>query len=288
VSFGGDGVDIFATPTYGSVTLSGGFVPDPHSVALTAGGGEEASAVASGCVGSIASAPDYNLYYTPGSLPLYFSAAGDRDLTLVINAPDGSWLCDDDGADSPLDPGIRLDKPESGLYNIWVGTYGDDLADATLHISELDFHDTMLASGSGSSGGMLDFSAPSNYGSADLTAGFKPDPYTVSLTPGGSIDANTVDSSCRGQVTSAPDFNLYFTGNGGALFMWAESGEDTTLVVNTPNGSWVCDDDSSSGLNPGVSFYGAASGRYDVWVGRYSGGASGSATLNISESSYPN
>ena len=283
-----DGVDIFAEPNYGSVTLSGGFVPDPHSVSVLAGGSQDASYLDDTCRGYISGAPDYNLHFTPGSLPLYFSATGPNDLTLVVNLPDGSWACDDDGADNPLDPGIRLDKPASGLYNIWVGTYGEDYADSTLHISETGYHDTMIGGDFSGSGGMIDYSLSANYGDIYLSAGFKPDPHTVSLTPGGSIDASSVNSDCRGQVTAAPDYKLHYDVGGGPLYIWADSSDDTTLVINTPSGSWVCDDDSAAGLNPGVSFFGAESGRYDIWVGRYSGGASGSATLNISEAPYPN
>ena len=63
--------------------------------------------------------------------------------------------------------------------------------------------------------------------------------------------------------------------------------KDTTLVINTPSGEWICDDDSSTGVNPGVGFKAPEEGLYDIWVGRYEGGASGTATLNISEATFP-
>ena len=31
-----------------------------------------------------------------------------------------------------------IENPEEGLYNIWVGTYGNRNASATLYLSEID------------------------------------------------------------------------------------------------------------------------------------------------------
>ena len=57
------------------------------------------------------------------------------DTTLVINAPDGEWYCDDDGAGYP-NPELTFASPMSGQYDIWVGTYGGGNANATLQILE--------------------------------------------------------------------------------------------------------------------------------------------------------
>jgi hypothetical protein len=227
--------------------------------------------------------PDFNLEYTAGGLPLYLSASSGDDLTLLVNSPDGSWYCDDDSGAGPLDPGLSWVKPQSGTYNIWVGRLStSDLVDATLHISEVSYHAT--GSGSGSSG--IDLTAAPVYGDVTLSSGFTPDPYTLSLTPGGSNDASTVDATCTGQVGSAPDVDLYYTSGNLPLYIYVQSGDDTTLVINTPDGDWICDDDAGAGLNPGVSFKAPESGRYDIWVGRF-GDAGGSATLNISEVQFP-
>jgi hypothetical protein len=126
-------------PPYGSISLSAGFTPDPHTQQIAAGGSINASVVAPSCVGWIAQAPDYRVNWTAGStgLPLIFSVASDSDTTLVINGPDGTWYCDDDGGEG-LNPSIRFDGPASGQYDIWVGTYASgDLQSSTLHVSEL-------------------------------------------------------------------------------------------------------------------------------------------------------
>ncbi len=129
--------DINADPIYETVDLAGGFPDDPYVVYLSSGGTNDASRLGSGCRGYIANAPDVRLYFDPGSLPLIISVASRADTTLVINAPDGRWYCDDDGGEG-LNPSVAFQNPMYGRYEIWVGTYGGtDLNDAELNISEL-------------------------------------------------------------------------------------------------------------------------------------------------------
>ena len=130
--------NVDADPNYGTVELRGGFTPDPQVVAVRSGGNVNAESIASRCRGFISDAPDVRLVFAPGSLPLIISVAAGADTTLVINAPDGQWYCDDDGGERGLNPAIRFDRPLSGRYEIWVGTYGNaSLQPAELHISEL-------------------------------------------------------------------------------------------------------------------------------------------------------
>jgi hypothetical protein len=125
-------------PTYGTVALNGGFTPDPYVVNLQSGGNINAANISSSCRGFIADAPDVRLQWRSGSLPLIISVASGADTTLVVNAPDGSWYCDDDGGVNGLNPAIRFNAPQSGQYDIWVGTYGNaSLQPAQLNISEL-------------------------------------------------------------------------------------------------------------------------------------------------------
>lgn len=137
----GDRPDFSLDPAYGSVDLTSGFEPDPHTQAIAAGGSIDASVIGQpGCVGWIARAPDYRLNWTAGSgeLPLVFSVNSEADTTLVINDAHGNWVCDDDGGNEGLNPAITFAAPASGQYDIWVGTYlQGDLQESTLHISEL-------------------------------------------------------------------------------------------------------------------------------------------------------
>lgn len=131
--------DWTAAPSYGSVSLTTGFTPDPYYVSLQSGGPiNSAQTLGGACRGFIANAPDFDLYFTAGSsLPLAISATSGSDITLVVHAPDGRWYCDDDSGDG-LDPSLVFTNPQSGLYDIWVGTYANaSLQNATLAISEL-------------------------------------------------------------------------------------------------------------------------------------------------------
>ena len=129
--------DVNADPIYGTVTLSVGFTPDPFVVDLRSGGTNDASNLGAGCRGFIATSPDVRLNYSAGSLPLILSVNATPDTTIVVNAPDGRWYCDDDGGNG-FNPSLSFGSPMSGRYEIWVGTYGStDTARAQLHISEL-------------------------------------------------------------------------------------------------------------------------------------------------------
>jgi hypothetical protein len=128
---------IGASPTYGSVNLRAGFLPDPHVTDLTAGGSVEVNR-GSCSYGKVANSPDVDLYYEgSGGNTLYIYAESKVDITLLINLPNGSWECDDDGYQG-LNPLLIVRNAPSGLYNVWVGTYGSDMASARLMISEID------------------------------------------------------------------------------------------------------------------------------------------------------
>lgn len=131
----------------------------------------------------------------------------------------------------------------------------------------------------------LNFSLPPNYGSTSLTSGFVPDPHSVAITSGGSVDVSYLGSGCNGFATSAPDYSVNYTS--GAFptlrFYFIGSG-DTTMIINTPGGSYLCSDDSFGTLNPTIDFNTPSSGRYDIWIGSYQTGAFVSGTLYVTES----
>lgn len=273
---------------YGSTTLNSGFLPDPVAVSLQAGGSIDASTIGAwGCVGQIANAPDYELTFSAGSLPLFLSVESSADTTLVVNGPDGSWYCNDDF--DGLNPGLEFSPAQSGVYDIWVGTYwsGDGYPDATLYISEIG---TGNLSGGASSGGFAsggpDWSLPPTYGTVSLNTGYTPDPHTVNLQAGGELNAPdyNLGPGCLGSIAAAPDYRVNYTaGTTFPLAFAASSSADTTLIVNAPDGSWHCNDDYV-GLNPQVTFNNPLSGQYDVWVGTYwSGDGYPNATLSVTE-----
>ncbi len=118
-------------------------------------------------------------------------------------------------------------------------------------------------------------------GSSRARAGFTPDPITVSIYSGGSIDASdTIGGACTGMVASAPDYEFTYTAGSFPLTFTVDSNSDTSLIINGPDGRWYCNDDSD-GLNPVVRWGSPASGTYDVWIGAV--GQAANATLYITE-----
>ena len=84
-------------------------------------------------------------------------------------------------------------------------------------------------------------------------------------------------------MAEPPDVDFYYTTSGGSnLYVYVNAAEDTTLLVNRPDGSWVCNDDDLGDGNPVVVIPSAADGLYDIWVGTY-GASNTNATLYISE-----
>lgn len=126
------------TANFGEIHLNAGFTPDPHRVELTAGGSIDAytdTNLPAACVGDISDAPDYEVTYSAGSLPLVFRTRSSTDTTLIINGPDNRWYCDDDSWGDG-DAEVRFNKPSSGTYDIWIGTFGGGTASAALLITE--------------------------------------------------------------------------------------------------------------------------------------------------------
>tara|TARA_R110000868_G_scaffold2384_5_gene17645 strand:- start:4229 stop:4843 length:615 start_codon:yes stop_codon:yes gene_type:complete len=123
-------------PTFGTVTLQPGFLPDPYEVSLVAGGSINAATISNDCAGMIANAPDFRLNYGGGGSQVFIGVNSAADTTLVVNAPDGGWYCNDDY--NGLNPVVGGESPMAGQYDIWVGTYGADTAPATLFITEYD------------------------------------------------------------------------------------------------------------------------------------------------------
>lgn len=130
------------------------------------------------------------------------------------------------------------------------------------------------AAGAGAAGG-------SNFGTVQLNAGFMPDPHTASGTSGGSIDAATWQAGCNGFVTTQPD-HLFVAATAFAnLRVMAHSTGDITLVVQKPDGTYLCNDDTE-GTDPLVE--GAfPAGTYKVWIGSYQAGTNSPYTVGFSE-----
>ncbi len=263
--------DFTLSPTFGSVELEAGFFPDPHTVSITAGGSIDLSAL--GFYGFVADAPDYDLYYEGDGLTLYiYVEFAEDDTVLLVNAPDGQWHFSDD--EMGLNPGIEFPDAQSGLYDIWVGTFSEDLVQSSLAISEIGF-DVAAMVGSGP-----DWTLDPTYGTLELSSGFADDPRTISLTAGGREDISSL--GFYGFVATAPDLDLYYEAGSFSLYIYvSEQSQDTVLLINDPNGEWYYSDDEI-GSQPGIEFSNPPTGLYSIWVGTFGDGMT-SAELSISE-----
>ncbi|WP_212612146.1 hypothetical protein [Sphingomonas lacunae] len=123
------------TANSGEITLNAGFTPDPYRVSLVSGGSIDGGALPGACVGMISDAPDFEVTYSGGSLPLTFRTQSSGDTTLIINGPDGNWYCDDDSGGG-VNARVTFRNARAGTYDIWVGAIGGSAA-TTLLISEL-------------------------------------------------------------------------------------------------------------------------------------------------------
>lgn len=121
---------------FGTRTLRTGFLPDPSEIKLTAGGPLETRL--GGAHAWVTTAPSYSVGFSAGKAPLTIYVQSDTDTTLLINLPDSSWIANDDGPGTGRNPLIKILTPQSGRYDIWVGTFTRGItAPATLYISEL-------------------------------------------------------------------------------------------------------------------------------------------------------
>lgn len=284
-------LDFLQEPGFGSVTVSPDELSEPYFSELTSGGSVDVAYLGENCVGFAATNPDFRIQLSEamtGLNILFFAGDENADTTLIVNAPDGAWHCNDDVGLNSLDPGMMFDTAPAGQYDVWVGSYNsnDSVSGVLALVDGTDF-DTAVSQMTGLGGG-LDFAASPNYGSAELSAGFTPDPHTVPISAGGSFDVSAAQygSECNGYASSAPDYQLNWSGDSAFLqlyFVAANITDDATLIINNPNGTWLCNDDSESSLNPGVTISNPVAGRYYIWVGSYAQGEFISGVLNISE-----
>lgn len=127
------------------------------------------------------------------------------------------------------------------------------------------------------SSGELDYRLDSNYGETQLERRFD-DPHVIEAISGPTQESNVdiaslnLGDQCRGFATSQPDYRVFWSGDANFLriFFAAEGGEgDTVLVINQPDGSWICVDDSFNTLSPTIDFTPPLEGQYDIWIASY-------------------
>jgi len=265
-----------------AVTLTPGFTPDPHVVMGTSGGTVSATGLHADCRGWVAANPNH-LFTAAGSftsLRLLVNG-GSEDTTLVVQRPDGTYVCNDDAeGHHPIIANVTFPP---GIYKVWVGSYAQGVsANYNLGFTELS---SVNVARVGMPAGTLAPPPPSdlssNYGNITLSSGFMPDPHRATGTAGGAVQAEAWDGACRGAVSQTPDHLFIASDNFTFLKILVSSQSDTTLIVQKPDGTFLCNDDDD-GLNPGITGT-FPPGTYRIWVGSYNESERPQYTLGLSE-----
>lgn len=102
----------------------------------------------------------------------------------------------------------------------------------------------------------------------DLEAGFPLDPTFVSVNGGGEVDASLLSQDCRGFINRNPVVTVHWTGAADLVRAFFYSDSDATLVVLTPDGELVCNDNANGQLlDPVLEIKDPTPGTYRMWVG---------------------
>mgnify|MGYP002620068981 FL=1 len=247
---------------------------DPNRLTVKTGGRRHMGQLQPGCVGHARSTttPDVILDYRPSAgSALRIAAESPADTTLAVQTPDGRWLCNDDT--HGVNPQVTDAEPQRGAYRVWIGRYSTgpavaarvtiDEGAAAVRGPNTQVHDLASATG----------------------------PQTWDVRAGGATDAGTMHSACFGFVDPAAPAAVITNQQDHVyrmLTVRAEATVDTTLVVRTPSGEYLCDDDTT-GLNPAVMTGMWGQGEYLIWVGTFHAADRGApARLFVETSEEPN
>jgi hypothetical protein len=275
---------------YITINPEAGFPLDPFIVSLQGGGPQAASTLSQECKGYIPKSPAVTVDYKGKADLLKAFFYSDGDTVLVVQTPDGKYLCNDDTNVLLLDPTVEIQKPAQGRYNVWVGasrakdlipgflvfTSHVNLSTGTLALKDLvkrpaepevaPIRERLVAAAKRVAEARAAIKSPEP---------LKPGggPLTKAVTADGMLpvpELSTGDTLCGGLVNIAPDYAFDWSGEAKALGVMFEGDGDATLLVRTPDGSFACADDSNgfNNVNPLVVIGKPAAGQYLVWVGR--------------------
>ena len=229
----------------------------------------------------------------------------DGDTTLVVQTPDGKYVCGDDTSRLVLDPTVEIKQPAQGRYNVWVGNaVAKGLVPGFLvFTTRADMDASKLALGGlvkrpaapelipvrdrlGNATKRLEQAVAAVKSAAALKAGGAT--VTQDFTATGKLPAvelQTGDTLCGGLVNVGPDYAFDWSGDAKILKLFAEASGDTTLLVRAPDGSFLCADDADGNrnLNPLLAIAKPPTGLYLVWAGRVDPGKPVTGTLTLTE-----
>ncbi len=285
-----DAGDPGTEPAFLTVNLEAGFPLDPFIVSLNGGGSVAAEDLAPGCTGYVPANPSAAVVWEGETELVKAFFHSTSDATLVVQTPDGEFICSDDANALLLDPVVSLEQPATGRYAIWVGSYDEGqlipgvlvlttrsaVTPGTFRLRDLIDREPMadvLPEAEQLDPSTLKVDAPeaARAAAAQLAAGGEP--LVAEISAAGEQAAFEIalddDGLCAGFVNVEPDQVFEWSGESELLRIFFEGDQDATLVVALPDGEFICSDDASAGnLNPQVEIADPAEGRYSIFVGR--------------------
>ena len=294
-------------PTFGHAVLQTGFMPDPHILRGQSGGRVNAQQVNAQCRGWISPNPSHVVDLRTNFQWLRMFIESQGDTTLMVQTPMNTVICNDDtyGLNPATEGAFR-----AGTYRIWVGSYNQN-EQLPYELKFTEIHSVQPGGGTATGttgpapmpidpgtttgprpnpnppppqgGGTLDVDATEGNGTPGwIDERLRPDPAVLEGAAGGTIQAQrAADSSCRGHVQSQPDHIMYVQGRARYLRLYVESSSDTTMVIRTPDGRWLCDDDGGEGMNPMLEMDSWPAGQYLLWIGTYQSTGTGTVPYRL-------
>lgn len=286
---------------YVSVDLNAGFPLDPFLVSANGGGDLDVGILNEDCDGFINPNPTLTINWAGSADVARVFTYSDADPILVVQTPDGKFLCSDDSTSLLLDPQIEISKPAPGKYNVWVGsaaakqllptilvlTTRSDVTVGNFQLGDLVKRPAMPQAGS-----ELPNAQPAKI-VTDAIARYKgaiggplgASPLTQEVKSAGTIaafDIDLGDAQCNGYIGDTPDFVFDVNSALDQMTLWLASKQDASLLVVGPQGAAYCNDDSAQGnANPSVIITKPAQGRYGVFVGRLDQDAPVEGTITV-------
>lgn len=273
---------------YVEVNLNAGFPLDPFLVSVNGGGELDARLLNEKCAGYINPNPTLSVNWTGSADFARVFTYSDADPMLVIQTPDGKFLCSDDNHSLLLDPQIEIVKPSPGKYNVWVGsaapkqllptilvlTTRSDVTVGNFQLSDLVKRPAMPQSGSKLPRALQAKIVTEALARYKGTVGgpLGATPLTQEVKSAGTIAAFDIDlgeAKCNGYIGDTPDLVFDVNSALDQMTIWLASKQDASLLVVGPQGAAYCNDDhSGTNTNPSITLQKPAQGRYGVFVGR--------------------
>lgn len=278
--------DPAADTTRATVDLRGGFILDPYVLPVIGAGDVAASDVLEGCNGFVNAEPNVVVNWTGEAERLAFFGYSDSDPVLMVQLPDGSFVCNDDAGLNTVDPLVVIEDPAEGAYQIHFGTArAGQPALGFLGVTSIDIDDAMLAD--------LDLrpmltrrerpqpqplprldpsvllvSRPGIFGAAALQSGFEP--VSTFAAGGGDIPAFSFEDGqlvCAGFLSLIPSYTFSWTGDEATVRVFFEGRADSALAVITPDNQVLCNMNAAEdNLNPALDVPASQVGRYKVYI----------------------